>query len=466
MKKSLLFTLSIVIICSGLTACESQKDTGADDSPEKQVEQWSTLAEAYRYVYPLVLMYATMKSATNTVEADGAGHAPVNQLIHSQKLATSNSKMVVSPNVDTVYTQAWVDLEEQPMVFVKPETDRFYQVQVLDAWTNTPAVLKDAGAYLLTTSDWTGTVPANVTRIDVPTNMVWLIGRVIVNNQADLENISSIQSQMKLLPLDAYSTGAEYIPPAGKYNEQYDVVPSDSVVQMDPEAFFTLANQLMVNNPPAPADEKILARIKTLGVGPGLDFKVSALLGDVETQWKEMLKDLRKTLLTTAQKYTVKLGDWSYFGDPIGNFGTAYDFRALIALGGLGANTTQTAIYPKTQVDSKGDQLLGANTYQLHFDALPSVLESGFWSVTAYGSDDFLISNEIDRYCINDRSDFHLNQDGSLDIILSAEKPDNEANWLPVSADDEFHLFMRIYLPDMEVINNNWQAPVITKMEQ
>ena len=39
--------------------------------------------------------------------------------------------------------------------------------------------------------------------------------------------------------------------------------------------------------------------------------------------------------------------------------------------------------------------------------------------MTAYGDDDFLIDNPIDRYCINDRSGLRANDDGSVDIILS-----------------------------------------------
>ena len=85
-------------------------------------------------------------------------------------------------------------------------------------------------------------------------------------------------------------------------------------------------------------------------------------------------------------------------------------------------------------------------------------MDGGFWSVTAYGSDDFLIDNPIDRYCINDRTNFVLNDDGSLDIILSEAQPDDIANWLPVAGD--FHLMLRIYTPDMDALATR-QAPVI-----
>ena len=172
-----------------------------------------------------------------------------------------------------------------------------------------------------------------------------------------------------------------------------------------------------------------------------------------------MLQGLRATLAADGAKYAQKLGQWIYYGKPIGDFGTEYTYRAMVALVGLGANTVDVAIYPKTAVDETGAALTGEKTYTLHFETLPPTLEGGFWSVTAYGEDDFLIDNSIDRYCINDRSDFKLNADGTLDIILSKDTPEDTSNWLPVS-DGEFHLFMRIYVPDMTALDS-WQPPVI-----
>ena len=101
----------------------------------------------------------------------------------------------------------------------------------------------------------------------------------------------------------------------------------------------------------------------------------------------------------------------------------------------------------------------------MHFDKeqLPPVRERGFWSVTAYdSSNDLLIPNELNRFCINDRSNVIYNADGSLDIYIQTEKPEaGEENWLPVSAGD-FHFILRIYFPD-DVVNHGWKAPVILK---
>lgn len=302
-------------------------------------------------------------------------------------------------------------------------------------------------------------MPDGVTRVDVPTATMWSITRTVLSGNEDMPNVYAIQEQMQLLPLSAYVQGGEYAAPQGAYKEENDFVPVSKVLSMTPAEFFNTANALMQVNPPADADEELLKKLSAINVGAGKTFD-AALLGEgAAERWTQMLQGLRATLAADGAKYAQKLGQWIYYGKPIGDFGAEYTYRAMVALVGLGANTVDVAIYPKTTVDEAGAALTGEKKYTLHFETLPPTLEGGFWSVTAYGEDDFLIDNSIDRYCINDRSDFKLNADSTLDIILSKDAPEDTSNWLPVS-DGEFHLFMRIYVPDMTALDS-WQPPVI-----
>ena len=431
----------------------------ADSETDENI--WETVEDAYVYAFPLVLMDATETSATNTEEAVSE-KAPVNQFIHSVALADAQFRTVVTPNVDTIYSQVWYDLSEEPMVYELPETDRFCKVQVLDGWTNTAAVLDKAGAYAITLSTWEGELPEGVTRIDVPTSMAWSITRIVLSGEEDLPNVYAIQEKMKLMPLSDYISGDIYEPPKGSYSEENDYIPVDKVLSMDPVTFFNKANELMVKNSPAAADKEMLEKIAAVNIGPGMEFDTSVLTGDVAENWKTMLTEVRLKLIKEGQKFSKKLGQWDYFGEPIGDFNTEYAYRALVALAGLGANTVEVALYPKIEQDADGNTLTGEKSYLLHFESYPQVLEGGFWSVTAYGDDDFLIDNPIDRYCINDRSGLQANDDGSVDVILSEDAPEDTTNWLPVG-DGGFHLYMRIYTPDMDALET-WTAPTITEI--
>lgn len=454
MKKMLATLLAVftLLTCGIFSDCSAEKTQPDTDAV------WETVGEAYIYAFPLVLTDATKTLSTNT---DGtlASRAPVNQFNHAKKLADASFRTVVTPNVDTVYSQAWLDIGAEPMIYVLPETDRFCNVQILDAWTNTAAVLDTAGAYAIALPDWEGELPDGVTRVDVPTATVWSIARVVLSGDEDLPHVYAIQDQMQLLPLSAYGEDGRYTAPQGRYAKENDFVPIDKVLSMTPDEFFNTANRLMQVNPPADADEELLKKLSAVNVGAGMTFDASLLGEDAAERWKKMLQGLRATLAADGAKYAQKLGQWRYYGKPIGDFGTEYTYRAMVALVGLGANTVDVAIYPKTAVDEIGAALNGEKTYTLHFASLPPTLEGGFWSVTAYGEDDFLIDNPIHRFCINDRSAFELNEDGTLDIVLSKNAPENTANWLPVS-DGGFHLFMRIYVPDMDALDT-WQPPVI-----
>ena len=415
------------------------------------------LEQAYLYAFPLVLMDATRKVSTNTETPNGT-RAPINQFIHAEKLADAASRAVVTPNVDTIYTQAFLDVGAEPMLYGVPQTDRFFNVQVLDAWTNTAAVLEAPGLYAITRSDWQGELPEGVQRINVPTNRVWTIARIVLSGQEDLPNVRAIQDRMQLMPLSAYQMDS-WTAPAGTYDPAYDFVPVQHVLALSPQEFFDTANQLMETNPPAAADAPVLRELAALHVGPGEKFDDKALGLFSGLRWKLMLLQLKGKLKAEAANYAQQMGQWIYYGDPIGDFGTAYTYRAMVALMGLGANTTDIAIYPKTEVDHTGAVLTGKKTYTLHIEAEPPTKEKGFWSVTAYGEDDFLIDNAIDRYCVNDRSGLHRNPDGSIDIILSKEAPEDTTNWLPVGEGD-FHLFLRIYKPDTAALEG-WQPPVV-----
>jgi len=90
---------------------------------------------------------------------------------------------------------------------------------------------------------------------------------------------------------------------------------------------------------------------------------------------------------------------------------------------GFGANLPEDAMYPNTVLDHQGQALNGKHRYRLHFaaNALPPV--KAFWSITAYGADEFLIDNPLQRFAIGDRDPLVFNADGSLDLWVQATPP-------------------------------------------
>lgn len=435
--------------------------------------QKQQLLDALIFTLPLMMTDATKIKFTNTLKATH-DQAPINQLFHADELVDATFTDIVTPNADTIYSQAFLDLSKDTVIFEFPKTDRFCTIQILDAYTNTIDVLdairfeNEINKFIFTGKDFEGEIPEGMTRIVSPTNLVWILIRTICNGKDDLENVSAIQQKMDSYTLAQYKAGTTKIKAEGTYDEKNNFVPVRHVLEMPIETYFANANELMIGNPPSADDAEILEKLAELNVGPNLVFDKTALGEKIDVLWAEILNDLINYCTVNSYKYMVKNGNWMYFGKPIAEFGTAYIYRALISLAGLGANPVRIAIYPKAELDANGERLNGTNQYKIHFNAglLPPVKENGFWSITAYDStNDLFIDNELNRYCINDRSAVKYNEDGSLDILIQHEKPQDESlsNWLPVSKGN-FHFILRIYLPQDCALKSEWHAPVIKKM--
>jgi hypothetical protein len=154
----------------------------------------------------------------------------------------------------------------------------------------------------------------------------------------------------------------------------------------------------------------------------------------------------------------------------LGNFGTEYGARAVVALVGLGANLPEDAVYPSVFVDAGGQPLTGGNRYLIRFekDATPPV--QAFWSITMYDANSFFVPNPINRHAVSSWMPLRKNADGSTEIYVQADSPgaDKESNWLPAPASGEFNVTLRMYWPKEtapSIVDGSWKPPAITKVQ-
>src|SRR5581483_10621252 len=114
------------------------------------------------------------------------------------------------------------------------------------------------------------------------------------------------------------------------------------------------------------------------------------LTPDILTQFKD-------AAISKAQQDLVEENGWSVDLHG-GSYGTDYLERATLTAIGFGTNVAADAIYPHTEVDAAGNHLNGNNPYVIHFapGQLPAV--HGFWSLTVYDENGFLVANPIQRY--------------------------------------------------------------------
>ena len=440
-----------------------------NDDDEPTMEE--LLMDALVFTYPMVLVEKTIDTQTNTVLPNyDDGKAPINQFVHTRHLSNADLKDFTMPNVDTIYSFLNFDVSEEPYVLTIPEPDRFFNTQILNAWIDVIAVYGNAGddctKIVICSRDSDIEFPDDVIVVRSDTDRGIVASRIFIQNEDDMKNVINIQNDMGFIPWSYYVSGEKYVAPNGDFNEHNEFIPHSEVRKMGLQEYFDFANERMSANHPYDVDADMLNRLAKINVGPGLNFDTSVLGEHPGVMWQKVMGNLYDHILDVSAKFTRTDAVWQYHWDPISNFGTEYEYRAFVAYTGYVANPTSVALYITTKVDSQNDPLSGSKTYVVRFekDQFPPNMSDGFWSLTVYDSNYFLIDNEIDRYSVNDRMKFIERKDGSVDIILSDYRPDDTTNWLPISGEGLL-LTIRIYVPDLDRIDGDWKCPMILPID-
>ncbi|WP_431239713.1 DUF1254 domain-containing protein [Mycolicibacterium aichiense] len=418
--------------------------------------------EAYIYFYPLVTMDV---SRLQTLNRSGIGAGPPNEFHHVRQYPDADFRAVVRPNFDTLYSSAWLDLTQGPVILGVPDTDdRYFMLPLLDMWTDVFANpgKRTSGTgpqrYAIVGPGHTGELPQDIPVIHAPTPHVWIIGRTQTNGPADYPAVHAVQDGYTLTPVAA---------PTFVRDESYDVTtePLRTVNAMAALDYLSYAADLLSVNPPHPTDFSILARLSGLGIEAGKQFDVQRFSAEQRAEIEAGAQDALAAITSSAPTLGNIVDGWMTLSEGMGVYGNAYLRRAVVTLVGLGANPPEDAVYPMLVTDADGQPLVGENDYVIHFDAgtLPPV--DAFWSVTMYDAEGYQVANEIDRFAIGDRDALQYNADGSLDLYLQHSNPGPEkvANWLPAPL-GTLGVTMRLYAPRREAIAGAWHPPAVHKV--
>jgi acyl-CoA synthetase (NDP forming) len=367
----------------------------------------------------------------------------VNQFTHTRRLITPDDKEVVTPNNDTLFTNAWLDLAAGPLVIEVPEMgDRYWVLGFLDAWTNPWAYAgrrTTGGAaqrLFVHGPGWKGEAPAGMHRIAAPGDDVWVIGRILVDHDdADLARVHALQDRFRILRPDGS-------PAASRLDTLLDGrrpgVP-------EPAAYVRVTQAMLERNPPPRAIA-------------GWPPEPSALADELA----RVYADLR-----VADAQSDEGGGWTTAVRVRTHFGDDFATRARVARNWIGTLGIEEAMYLMAEVDDGRRVLNGGHRYRLRFpaDGMPEV--DTFWSVTLYRREDCLLApNPIGRHSIGDRTrGLVRDADGGLTIAIQAADPGPGTNWLPAPADEEFYLTLRLYQPRRAHLEGTFLYPPVRRLE-
>ena len=399
----------------------------------------SAAAEAYVWGFPLISVHRTRLLLCSKHDTG--------RINHVDNLATPDDKAIVVPNNDTLYSSGWYDLRHGDLVIDVPpmdHPDRYWNVMVLDGYTHVAYVCRRhhgvEGTRVTLTLD-PDVHPANddsqVVTLGTPT--AWVIFRVLVESPDDIVTARALQHRICVTaPASHPIVRTER---AGR---------ATAIAKSGADVFSELQTYVAID-PPPPWHPKLSPPAQAILDDPSSVSEETLVAGIAEGEKRIMGRNLQGT---------VSQNGWNTGRDAYG-FGDDIVKRAAGAKFGLGGHQAIENRSYIAQNDSQGSPLNGTRPLQLRLAADNMPPCDAFWSLTAYGTDMYLVANEIDRWSISDRTPgLVYADDGSLTLYLSAESPDVRENWLPVPA-GPYLLGMRVYEGQPEVVACEWFPPAM-----
>lgn len=419
--------------------------------------------DAYVYGFPMIDLYRIMWAYF--VDKGGKDYkGPPNGLYSAANVFTPADTAVQTPNSDTPYSFAWLDLRAEPIVLTLPkiEANRYYSVQLVDAYTynfaylGTRATGNDGGNFLIAGPGWRGEAPADITKmIQAETDFVLALYRTQLFNPGDIDKVRAIQAEYGLKTLSAFAGTAA--PPAAPAITFPTPLPAPDE-RTSPEGF-NLLSFVLQYVPVLPDEADLRARFAKIGIGDGAQTDFTALAPDLLAALEAGMAD-GQAEIDARRKITPS---------SVNLFGTRefmkndYVNRALGAQFGILGNSKEEAFYGIFEKGSDGQPLSGEKSYTITFPKGQLPPAKAFWSLTMYDlPQQLLVANPINRYLVNSTmlADFVTDADGGLTFHVSATQPEGDAakNWLP-SPKGPFMVVLRIYLPEPSVLDGTWKQP-------
>jgi hypothetical protein len=434
-----------LVLWPGLLASQSALAEATVSDKEAQ----AIAKDAYVYSYAMMENYQTWR--TQAVDNNASAYVGgFNMFRHYSQPFTPDNKDVVTPNNDTPYSWAWLDLRAEPMVVSVPTVpkNRYYVMQWIDLFTQNFAYVGvrstgfGAGSYMIAGPKWNGKKPAGIKEVfKSETEIAGTLTRTALQGPDDVPNVKAIQAQYKLQPLSAFLK--QPAPPAAP---AIDFPPYDKAKARTHDFIPYLNFLLQFAEPPVASEVAIRTRFEKIGIDP-------ATLAAIDAGVKEGQAEIDALAAKTF--------------DTNGLFGSraqqkSYLNRAVAAMKGLYGNSIEEAWYGGYLCD-------GSKPSTVHFSKADLPPAKFFWSMTMYTIPDrFLYANPLNRYSIGDRTkDLEYGKDGSLTIYVSDTSPgkDKESNWLPAPA-AKCSLVTRVYGPSAAAMKGAWKLPPLQPVAQ
>lgn len=463
--KTKLITIILGVLFFIVAGCKEEK---APELTDQQIEE--IVKRSYQYV----AMYNVNQKLA--LAEEGMTTRGYNKGLRNTELLDHTAQFIARPNNDVLYQLAMLDLRNDAIVLELPAIDSKYVSMMTsgyDHYVSIPLSTTEGDFdtphkilfYTERTSGYKGEPIEGIDEVvEMTCDFISVTLRVMPHaNEPDrYKRIIEQVEAIKGMSLSEYqgkpAPGEEEIefPPYGKTDA--DIFENNLLEVM----------QFVFNHttfdPGFELDQKVLEIYQPLGITPGNKYdpeKVKDIDG----------KKFREISIQVRDEELAKMNDTEEFGrllptlfQPKGTAGL--ESLLLPSVVGPIGQPAKEAMYPPVVTDD-GSPMNAMNDYRVSMTKEELPPANAFWSITLYDAENgFFIPNDHKKYSVGENSGMQLDEDGGIDIMVAAEKPEGipEENWLPINREDlELNIILRIYAPDLEKMKT-WKAPKAMKI--
>lgn len=383
---------------------------------------------------------------------------------HTPGLIDHNYRGVTTPNCDTLYSGAWLDLADGPILIEVPATELpYWSIAIMDLNTDNIAIMgnryPDSYRLLVCGQDYQGVIPDGVHHVRSSSQIVWLLARYLIGNDDLVAQAEDLRQNVRL----------------GRWQDNGSAVTNPACPQRvtplaaergDPKNFWHIIRRTLDEDDALHGSNRSdIQKAWPIGV---TDW--NGLESDFQQHFTDAFHQVLQSVTANNSGNMQTRGQWRYPGSDIGNFGDNMLYRAEVSLWGLGALPVNEVIYVSAIAEEAGQPLQGINNYRFRIPPEGIPVEA-FWSLTMYEVDPhggmYFTANPLKRYAVGDRTEgLAANPDGSIDIWISHTQPaerDQLDNWLPAPK-GVFRLMIRAYAPSEQFQSGLVRPPPVQKI--
>jgi hypothetical protein len=394
---------------------------------------------------------------------------PDNRTVLIFETLMDSRSLFLTANNETVYSMAWLDLRDGPVVVEVPP--RVLGL-VDDHWFGFVADLGLAGAdggrggsYLFVPPGYTGALPDggfHVYRSATFGN--WLVLRGFLQEGDPAPAVAALKERLRIYTYGSEPVDMDFVDVSGQ--------PMNTIHSGD-AAFFDEVNAVVQSEPDEASDPETLGLLASIGIERGRPFapdeRMQAILAEAAVVANAMAR---------ANAYRCRLEDAYLYPDsawltPF--IGGSHEFRRngarlldartlmfFVATGITPAMAVQQvgagSGYAGAFVDSAGQPLDGARTYRLRLPTgIPATM---FWSIVVYDTQtrSMLHTDQQFPSVGSMTPGLRVEPDGACELYFGPSAPNGHAsNWVQTWPGKGWWIILRLYAPEQAWFDSTWR---------